>query len=396
MALSLAVIALSGLFASWLLKKINMPGLLGMLIVGILLGPYVLDMIQPDLKEVSQDLRQIALIVILLRAGFELNAKTLKKVGKTSLRLSFIPETLEILGVILLAPPLLGMSLIEAAILGSVLAAVSPAVVVPYMIELQQKKIGTDKGVPSLMIAATSLDDVFVIIIFTSLLGIYSGNSSSLIYNIASVPVSIITGCLLGVLIGFALVWFFKKFRIRDTIKIIIILALAVLMLFIESILKGIVPLSGLLAVMVVGIVMLERYGKLINRLSPKFEKIWVGAQILLFVLVGSQVNIPAAINTGLQGTVVIFGALVFRSAGVYLSLIGSNLNLKEKTFCMLAYLPKATVQAAIGAVPLAMGVAAGEAILSVAVLSILITAPLGATAIKLSANKLLNKSVTT
>jgi NhaP-type Na+/H+ or K+/H+ antiporter len=395
MALSLAIIGIAGLSANVLFKKIKLPGLLGMLLVGIILGPYLLNVIQPQLLQVSSDLREIALIVILLRAGFEMSRKTIGKIGKTALLLSFIPATFEIAGTIILAPKLLGISILEAGILGAILGAVSPAVVVPYMIELQQNKTGTDKNIPGLLIAASSVDDVYVIVIFTSLLGMYGGENINLLWSFAGIPISIISGCVLGAIIGFILVWLFKKIHMRDTIKIIIIISVSILLTFIESVLKGIVPVSGLLAVMATGVILLEKYEKLVHRISPKFEKIWVGAQILLFVLVGTQVDISVALNTGLAGIAVILGALVFRSLGVYVGLIGSGLNNKEKLFCILAYIPKATVQAAIGAVPLAYDVASGNIILAVAVLSILLTAPLGAIAIKLTENKLLNKEIT-
>lgn len=396
MALGLAVVVLAGLFANFLFKKIKMPGLLGMLLIGIILGPYVLNFIQPELLDISADLREIALIIILLRAGFEMSRKTVAKVGKTALLLSFIPATLEIAGVMLLAPMLLGISLLESAILGAILGAVSPAVVVPFMIDLQQRKIGTEKGVPSLLIAASSVDDVYVIVIFTSLLGIYGGTDVNLAFSLAGIPLSILLGCVAGAAIGFLLVYLFKKVHMRDTVKIIIILSLSILLTSLESFLKGILPISGLLAVMAIGMVILERYETLVHRISQKFEKIWVFAQILLFVLVGTQVDISVALKAGLGGLAVIFGALILRCLGVYLSLIRSGLNFKEKTFCTLAYIPKATVQAAIGAAPLAYGVASGDIILAVAVLSILTTAPLGALAIKLTENKLLENNADT
>lgn len=390
MSVSLAIIILAALIANVVFRKLRMPGLLGMLLVGVCLGPYVLNLIRPDLLTVSADLRQIALIVILLRAGFEMSRKTIAQVGRTALLMSFIPAALELGGVVLLAPPLLGISTLEAAILGAILSAVSPAVVVPYMIDLQQRKVGTRKGVPGLLIAASSVDDIFVIVLFTSFLGMYEGGHVNLILSFASVPVSIVLGCLLGAVLGFGLVWFFKRFHIRDTVKVAILVSAAILLTWVETALEGTVPVSGLLAVMAVGVVLLEKHEAAVHRLSPKFEKIWVVAQILLFVLVGAQVNISVAWRAGLAGLAVIFGALVLRCAGVWLSLIGSGLNPKEKLFCVLAYIPKATVQAAIGAVPLATGVASGDVILAVAVLSILTTAPLGAFAIKMTENRLL------
>ncbi len=392
MAASLAIISLLGLAAHFLFSKMKLPGLLGMLSVGILLGPHVLHRMSPDLLAVSSDFREIALIVILLRAGFEMSRKTLSKVGRTALLMSFIPATLELLAVMTIAPKLLGITVMEAAILGAVLGAVSPAVVVPFMIELQQRRVGTDKGIPTLLIAASSVDDVYVIVIFTSLLGMYEGKQTNLLRNLAGIPVSILLGIGLGIGVGFLLYHLFTKFHLRDTQKVVILISVAILLTALESATKSLVPVSGLLAVMAVGVVLLEKYEILVHRLSVKFEKIWVVAQLLLFVLVGAQVDISVAWKTGLAGLGVIFGALVFRSAGVWMSLLGSGLSRKEKGFCVVVYLPKATVQAAIGAVPFAAGVAAGEVILAVAVLSILFTAPLGAWGMQFTHSRWLKK----
>lgn len=392
MAASLAIISLLGLAAHFLFSKMKLPGLLGMLSVGILLGPHVLHRMSPELLAVSSDFREIALIVILLRAGFEMSRKTLSKVGRTALLMSFIPATLELLAVMTIAPKLLGITVMEAAILGAVLGAVSPAVVVPFMIELQQRRVGTDKGIPTLLIAASSVDDVYVIVIFTSLLGMYEGTQTNLLRNLAGIPVSILLGIGLGIGVGFLLYHLFTRFHLRDTQKVVVLISVAILLTALESATKSLVPVSGLLAVMAVGVVLLEKYEILVHRLSGKFEKIWVVAQLLLFVLVGAQVDISVAWKTGLAGLGVIFGALVFRSAGVWLSLLGSGLSRKEKGFCVVAYLPKATVQAAIGAVPLAAGVAAGDVILAVAVLSILFTAPLGAWGMRFTHSRWLKK----
>ena len=392
MAASLAIISLLGLAAHFLFSKMKLPGLLGMLSVGILLGPYVLHQIAPELLAVSADFREIALIVILLRAGFEMSRKTLAKVGRTALLMSFIPATLELLAVVMLAPALLGITVMEAAILGAILGAVSPAVVVPFMIDLQQRRVGTEQGIPTLLIAASSVDDVYVIVIFTSLLGMYGGGQVNLLQSLAGIPVSILLGIGLGIAVGFLLYHLFTRFHLRDTQKVVVLISTAILLTALESVVESFVPVSGLLAVMAVGVVLLEKYEILVHRLSGKFEKIWVVAQLLLFVLVGAQVDISVAWKTGLAGLAVIFGALVFRSAGVWMSLIGSGLSRKEKAFCVVAYLPKATVQAAIGAVPLAAGVAAGEVILAVAVLSIVFTAPLGAWGIQFTQSRWLQQ----
>ena len=390
MSIGLAAATLGGLVGYALFKRIRMPGLLGMLFAGIMLGPYGLNLIHHELIAVSADLREMALIIILLRAGLEMSFKTIAQVGRTALLMSVLPASFELLGVVILAPKLLGVSTLEAAILGAVLSAVSPAVVVPSMIDLQQRKIGTDKGIPATLIAAASVDDVFVIVVFTSLLGMYLGNRPNAAACLVRIQNSILSGCSLGAAIGLGLVWFFRRVHIRDTVKALIIVSLAIVMVWLESLLAASVPMSGLLAVMAVGVMLLERDEALAERLRVKFEKSWIGAQILLFVLVGAQVDISVAWRAGLAGLAVIFGALAFRCVGVWVALIGSELTFRERLFCMLAYIPKATVQAAIGAVPLAVGVESGELILAVAVLSILTTAPLGATAIKLTATRLL------
>ncbi|MFA7635072.1 MAG: cation:proton antiporter, partial [Bacillota bacterium] len=390
MSIGLAAATLGGLVGYALFKRIRMPGLLGMLFAGIMLGPYGLNLIHHELIAVSADLREMALIIILLRAGLEMSFKTIAQVGRTALLMSVLPASFELLGVVILAPKLLGVSTLEAAILGAVLSAVSPAVVVPSMIDLQQRKIGTDKGIPATLIAAASVDDVLVIVVFTSLLGMYLGNRPNAAACLVRIPISILSGCALGAAIGLGLVWFFRRVHIRDTVKALIIVSLAIVMVWLESLLAASVPMSGLLAVMAVGVMLLERDEALAERLGVKFEKSWIGAQILLFVLVGARVDIGVAWRAGLAGLAVIFGALAFRCVGVWVALIGSELTFRERLFCMLAYIPKATVQAAIGAVPLAVGVESGELILAVAVLSILTTAPLGAIAIKLTATRLL------
>lgn len=392
MALGLALVSLVGLAAYFLFQKLKLPGMLGMLLAGVLLGPYVLDFIHPDVLRASADFRKIALIIILLRAGFEMSRKTLARVGWTALLMSFIPATCELLGVVLLAPPMLGISVLESAMLGAILGSVSPAIVVPHMIDLQQRRVGTGKDIPALLIASSSVGNVYVIIVFTSLLEMAGGQHINLVWSFAGIPLSIVLGIAVGAVMGFALDQFFKKVNIRDTQKVILLVSIAILLTAVETALGSKVPFSGLLAIMVIGVVLLERYEDLVHRLSFKFEKIWVFAQLLLFVLVGTQVNLSVAWRAGLAGLAVIFGALVFRSVGVLLCLIGSGFNLREQAYCILANIPKATVQAAIGAVPLAAGVASGEVILAVAVLSILTTAPLGDWAMKVTEERWLAK----
>lgn len=378
MLLSLSLILIAAIILSGLLNRINLPGLLGMMLTGILLGPYVFNLISPDILHISADIREIALIVILIRAGLSLDIRDLKQVGRPAILMCFIPATLEIAAITLLAPLIFGISYIEAAIMGAVVAAVSPAVVVPRMIRFMNKKYGTNKNIPQLIMAGASVDDVYVIVLFTAFLGMYQGdgfNSAALL----SVPLSIVLGLVLGILFGFACIWFFKKFHIRDTVKILIILSISFILVTVESALKAIVPISGLLAVMGLAGTIRERNEKVSGRLIHKFSKIWVVAEIMLFVLVGAAVDIRYLSSAGLMSVLLIFAALLFRIAGVYISLIKTNLNTKERLFCAISYMPKATVQAAIGAIPLSAGVASGNTILTVAVLAIIITAPIGA-----------------
>src|SRR6056297_1806043 len=369
MLFSLALIIIVGFTLSGIFNRIRIPGVIAMIITGILLGPYVLDCISQDILNISPDLREIALIVILL------------KVGRPALLLSFVPATLEILTIVILAPLLFGIPILEAAILGTVIAAVSPAVIVPRMIFLIQHNYGKEKNIPQMILAAASVDDIYVIILFTAFLGMYQGQGFSIL-SFISVPISIILGLLLGLICGLFLIWFFKKVHIRDTIKVMIILSVSFLLVSLENLLTGYIQISGLLAVMSLGVTMLKFYGILAERLMGKFSKIWVGAELLLFVLVGAAVDISYIGNAGLLSFVLVLTALLFRIIGVNISLIKTNLNKKEKAFCSISYLPKATVQAAIGAVPLAMGVPSGNLILTIAVLSIMITAPIGAVGI--------------
>lgn len=390
MSTSLAIIILLGLLANILFIKMKLPGLLGMLLLGMILGPYVLDWISPDLLRVSADFRQIALIIILLRAGMGIGSDDLKKVGTPALKLSCIPGLFEGFTIAFLSTKVLGFSFIEGGILGFILAAVSPAVVVPAMLDFQEKRLGTNKGIPTLILAGASIDDVFAITIFTTFMGLYSGSHVNIGVQILNIPISIIIGILLGTIIGFIMVKIFEKYHIRDTKKVLLILGSAIMLTALEKFFKSRVEIAGLLGVMAIGFIILEKRPVVAKRLSHKFNKIWIFAEILLFVLVGAQVNISVALNAGLKGLLIIFIGLIGRSIGVFISLLGTNLNWKERLFCTIAYIPKATVQAAIGAVPLALGVKSGEIILAIAVLSILVTAPLGAIGIKATGKRLL------
>ncbi|MEX1308060.1 MAG: cation:proton antiporter [Eubacteriales bacterium] len=389
MLFSLALILIIGFLLSGLFNRIDIPGLLAMIITGIVLGPHVLDLISDDILNISGDLREIALIVILLRAGLTLDLQDLKKVGRPAVLMCFVPALLEIGAITLLAPMLFHISTIEAAIMGTVVAAVSPAVVVPRMIKLMESGYGQKKRVPHLVMAGATVDDVVVIILFTAFLGMYQGegfHAASLI----KVPISIILGLALGIASGLVLVRVFKRFHMRDTIKVLTILSTAFVLVTIEDLVSQWVPISGLLAVMALGGTILKARDHLAKRLMGKFSKIWVGAEVLLFVLVGAAVDITSVGDVGLLSVVLVLGALLFRVAGVYISLIGTALNTKERLFCAIAYLPKATVQAAIGAIPLASGVASGNLILSVAVLAIMITAPIGAIGVDKTYQRLL------
>jgi len=392
MAVSLALIALLGLYANYLFEKVKLPGLLGMLFIGILCGPFVFDIIQPELLKVSADLRMVALIVILLRAGLELRRDTLNRVGRPALLLSSVPALLEGLVITVLAPPLLGITYMESAILGSILAAVSPAVVVPLMIRLIDKNRGTKKGIPTLLLSASSVDDVFVIVIFTILLGMYFGTGGPVWLKLLEIPESIILGIIVGAVAGYILFHVFERYRLRATKMTIIIISAAVLLTWLEEELKVKVAMSALLGIMTVGFIILEKTEIRAHKISQKLAKVWIFAEILLFVLVGAQVDVKVAWTAGIAGSILIFTALIARSIGTYISLTGTDLNLREKLFCVISYIPKATVQAAIGAVPMEMGVEGGDVILAVAVLSILLTAPLGAIGITLTGEKWLSK----
>ena len=378
MLTSIALILLSGLFFSFIFTKMKLPGLLGMILVGIALGPHAMNLIDTSILNISEDLRQIALVIILTRAGLSLNLTDLKKIGRPAVLMCFVPALVEMVGTIIFAPMLLGITHLDAAIMGSVIAAVSPAVVVPRMIKLIDEGYGKDKSIPQLILAGASVDDVFVIVVFTVLTA-FASTGEITGTSFLQIPLSIILGFLLGVIVGLCLVSFFRKVHIRDSVKVMIILSISFLLLELENRLEGIIPVSGLLAIMSMGITLNQKYDVLSKRISIKYNKLWLCAEVFLFVLVGIAVDIKYAFAAGAASVVVVMLALVFRMTGVFLSLVKTDLNKKERLFCMLSYTPKATVQAAIGTIPLAMGLDCGSIVLTVAVISILITAPFGA-----------------
>ncbi len=391
MLTSIAVILLLGLLAGWMFSKLQLPNLLGMIIVGMVLSPYCLNMVDESILSISADLRQVALVIILTRAGLSLNISDLKKVGRPAILMCFVPACTEMLGTIILAPILLGVSVLEAAIIGSVIAAVSPAVVVPRMIKLIDEGYGKDKSIPQLILAGASVDDVFVIVVFTALTTLAT-TGEVLPASFIQIPTSILLGVMLGCLLGGILVWFFKRCHMRDSVKVLIILSISFLLLEIQNRLEGFISISGLLAIMSMGILINHKYDVLAKRLSVKYNKLWLGAEIFLFVLVGIAVNLKYALSAGFVVVLLVIMALIFRMTGVALSLIKTKLNKKERLFCAIAYTPKATVQAGIGTIPLAMGLACGDIALTVAVVSILVTAPFGAICIDKLYKKLLIK----
>lgn len=397
MITSFAFIFLVGLSMAAICQKLKLPRIIGMLISGIILGPYVLDLLDPSVLSISADLRQMALIIILLRAGLSLNLSDLKKVGRPAVMMSFIPASCEILGFLLFAPYILGITRTEAAVMGAVLAAVSPAVVVPRMVQLMEKKYGTSKSIPQLIMAGASCDDIFVIVLFTTFTNMAQGNSVN-VMDFINIPVSIVSGIILGAAAGYILSLFFEnayihKHYVRNSMKVIIILGVSFMLMAIETWLEDIVSVSGLLAIVSMACVIKVKSDPFVSkRLSEKFGKLWLAAEVMLFVLVGAAVDIRYTLSAGLAAVLMIFVALIFRSIGVAVCLLGTSLTWKERLFCMIAYLPKATVQAAIGSVPLAMGLSCGQIVLSVAVLAILITAPLGAIGIDLTYKHFLTK----
>lgn len=384
MLFSLALILMVGMIFGGILRKLHLPSLLGMLLAGMILGPVGFNMIAPEILIISKDLRQIALIIILTQAGLSLDLSDLKKVGRPALMLSFIPATFELVAITILGPIFLGITTLEAALLGAVLAAVSPAVVVPRMLKLMEKGYGKDKQIPQMIMAGASIDDVYVIVIFTALLEMIQGNGFQ-IMSLLLVPLTIGLGIILGIIAGLILVYIFKRIHVRDTIKVLILLSTSFIFMALESTLKGTIGISGYLAVMAMGVTILERYEPLARRLAVKFSKSWVASELLLFVLVGVAVDFRVLQITGFLALGLILSALIFRMIGVSFCLLGTKLSIKEKWFVSIAYLPKATVQAAIGSVPLSLGLASGNIILSVAIIAILVSAPLGAIGIDLT-----------
>jgi NhaP-type Na+/H+ or K+/H+ antiporter len=398
MITSLALVFLLGLSLAEIFRKIKLPRIIGLLLTGIILGPYVLDWLDPSLLSISSELRQIALIIILLKAGLSLDLTDLKAVGRPAVMMAFVPASFEIFAYVLIAPALLGVNRLEGAILGAVLAAVSPAVVVPKMLQLMEDGYGTNKKIPQLILAGASADDIFVIVLFSTFIGIAQGNSASIL-DLLNIPISIGSGILLGVIAGFCLYFFFetayaKENYVRNSMKVVIILGVAFLLMAIEDWAKSRLAISGLLAIISMAAVLKAKSIPFVSeRLSEKFGKLWLAAEVILFVMVGTAVDINYTMKAGLPAILMIFLALIFRSFGVALCLIGTDLTWKERLFSVIAYLPKATVQAAIGAVPLGLGLPCGQIVLSVAVLAILITAPLGALGMNISYKKLLHKS---
>ncbi|MGN8887259.1 cation:proton antiporter [Blautia sp. HCP28S3_G10] len=391
MLLSISLILILGMFMGWLCQKIKLPALLGMLITGIILGPYGLNLLADSILGISAELRKIALIIILTRAGLGLDLSGLKKIGRPAVLMCFVPASFEMIGMILLAPKLMGLTVLEAAVMGAVLAAVSPAVVVPRMVKLMDEGYGVNEGIPQLILAGASVDDVYVIVMFSTFVGMMQGEGASVL-KFVNIPISIFGGIVIGLLLGVMLAYFFKQVHIRDTSKVLIILSLSFLLVVIEDKMTTAITFSALIAIMFIGIGLQNKREAVARRLSVKYGKLWVAAEVFLFVLVGATVNIGYLGKVGAKAFIVIIGALVFRMAGVFISLLGTDFKRNERLFTMMAYTPKATVQAAIGGIPLALGLSCGETVLTVAVLAIVLTAPLGAFAIDLSYKKLLNR----
>lgn len=398
MILSLAITFLVGLSAAAIFEKLKLPRIIGMLFVGIIISPYVLDLLDSSILGISSELRQIALIIILIKAGLSLNLSDLKKVGRPAVLMSFVPACFEIAGYVFFAPTLLDVDRTEAAVMGTVLSAVSPAVVVPRMVKLIEEKYGTRKSIPQMILAGASCDDIFVIVLFTTFLTMAQGGSARIV-DFINIPISILLGILLGMAVGFLIYFLFEKSfqfgnKIRNSTKVIILLATSFLLMTVETLAKPYIAVSGLLAVVAMACVVKLKTDKSVSsRLSEKFGKLWIAAEVMLFVLVGAAVDVRYTLTAGTSAILMIFIALSFRAVGVCLCLIGTKLNAKERAFCVIAYLPKATVQAAIGSVPLSLGLPCGKIILSVAVLAILITAPLGAIGIDKSYRRLLENN---
>ena len=378
MLVSVSLVIFIGLLLGSLAKKLNMPSLIGLLFTGILLGPSVLNVLSDHFLALSSELRTVALIVILTRAGLSLDLADLKKVGRPAILMCFVPAVFEIMATVLLAPMLLAISVSEALLLGSVIAAVSPAVIVPRMIHLMKEGYGKNKSIPQIILAGASVDDVFVLVLFTAFLGMNDGGTFSAI-DLTRIPIAIFSGAFVGLAVGYGLVLFFNQFHIRDSIKVLVMLATAFLLMSLETAFDSAFPFSGMLSVMGVSLMIFRKKRPLAERLSLKFNKIWILAEIFLFVFVGASVDLSYAFSAGIAPLVLLILVSLIRMIGVLVSLFKTSLSRKEKLFCMISYLPKATVQAAIGSIPFSMGLASGEMILTVAVLSILVTAPVGA-----------------
>ena len=390
MLLSVSLILIVGMSMGWICQRLKLPGLLGMLMTGMILGPYALGLLDGSILGISSELRKMALIIILTRAGLGLDLLGLKKMGRSAVLMCFVPASFELLGMLFLAPKLLGITWLEAAVMGAVLAAVSPAVVVPRMVKLMEEGYGVKEGIPQLILAGASVDDVYVIVLFSTFVGMMQGEGASLI-RFVNIPVSIFLGIAIGLCIGVLLAVFFQKFHMRDNSKVLIILSISFLLVVLEDSLTTSITFSALIAIMFIGIGLQRKREAVAKRLSVKYGKLWVAAEVFLFVLVGATVNIGYLSKVGIRALVLIVGALLFRMLGVFVCLLGTGLKGKEKAFVMLAYTPKATVQAAIGGIPLSLGLACGDMVLTVAVLAIVLTAPLGAFAIDLSYKKLLS-----
>ena len=392
MLTSIAIIIISGMCLGTLFQKLKLPSLMGYIIAGMIISPYALNLMSDSLLSVAADLRQVALIIILTRAGLSLDIEDLKRVGRPAVLMCFVPACFEMLGVTLLAPKLLGVSVLEAALIGSVIAAVSPAVIVPRMIKLIEEGWGKEHSIPQMILAGASVDDVFVIVVFYSFLSLASSGTMDVV-KFVTIPISIVFGILVGCIIGYLVVLFFKKFHFRDTIKVLLMLSISFLLVEMETQLKALnIPVSGLLAIMSMGIMIKRCHGEMAKRVQTKYNKLWVGGELVLFVLVGVATNLQYAMMKGVSAILVVVGALCIRMIGVFVCLLKTQLTKNERLFCMMAYTPKATVQAAIGAIPLTYGLACGNTVLTVAVLAILITAPFGAICVDHFYPKLLGK----
>jgi NhaP-type Na+/H+ or K+/H+ antiporter len=392
MIFSIGLILILGFIIGWLLSKIKIPGLVGMIIVGLLIGPYCLGLIDEKILSISTELRQVALVIILTRSGLNLDIDSLKKIGRPAILMSFIPATLEIIGITLISQLLLEITIFESILLGTVLAAVSPAVVSPRMIKLIEERFGENHQVPKLILAGSSVDDIYVIVLFYTFLGLVGNNTFDFV-SITMIPVTIILGVLLGIIVGFILSYILKKTNFKTTINILIIISSSFLMIGLENMLKDYISISSLLGIMVIGIILLFRNKEQAKQLSDGYNNLWIFFEIILFVLVGATVDFSYAINNGLIAILILMIGLLFRTLGVLLCLIKTKLTFKERLFTILAYIPKATVQASIGGIALSLGLSCGSIILTVSVISILITAPIGAILIDNLSSKLLDRT---